>query len=102
MVSATRWMSTAVAVPYILCHPIDVPMDVDESGQNGNGSSRKRESIVTDQRRTKRHRSYCYHPPEALHDLEKLPGKEGLRAMPPFQQPPPEREPRHTGTVPVV
>jgi hypothetical protein len=30
------------------CHPIDVPMDVDEPGQNGNGSSRKRESIVTE------------------------------------------------------
>ena len=26
-------------------------------------------------------------PPEALHDVEKLPGKEGLRAMPPFQEP---------------
>jgi hypothetical protein len=25
-------------------------------------------------------------PPEALHDMEKLPGKEGLRAMPPFQE----------------
>jgi hypothetical protein len=25
-------------------------------------------------------------PPEALHDVEKLPGKEGLRAMPPFQE----------------
>jgi hypothetical protein len=28
-------------------------------------------------------------PPEALHDMEKLPGKEGLRAMPPFQELPP-------------
>jgi len=26
-------------------------------------------------------------PPEALHDMEKLPGKEGLRALPPFQEP---------------
>jgi hypothetical protein len=26
-------------------------------------------------------------PPEALHDVEKLPGKEGLRAMPPYQEP---------------
>jgi hypothetical protein len=26
-------------------------------------------------------------PPEALHDLEKLPGKEGLRAMPRYQEP---------------
>jgi hypothetical protein len=26
-------------------------------------------------------------PPEALYDVEKLPGKEGLRAMPPFQEP---------------
>jgi hypothetical protein len=26
-------------------------------------------------------------PPEALHDLEKLPGKEGLRATPPYQKP---------------
>jgi hypothetical protein len=25
-------------------------------------------------------------PPEALHDMEELPGKEGLRAMPPFQE----------------
>jgi hypothetical protein len=25
-------------------------------------------------------------PPEALHDMEKLPGKEGLGAMPPFQE----------------
>ena len=25
-------------------------------------------------------------PPEALHDMEKLPGKERLRAMPPFQE----------------
>jgi len=29
-------------------------------------------------------------PPEALHDMEKLPGKEGLRAMPPFQELPPQ------------
>jgi hypothetical protein len=26
-------------------------------------------------------------PPEALHDLKKLPGKKGLRAMPPYQEP---------------
>jgi hypothetical protein len=26
-------------------------------------------------------------PPEALHDMEELPGKEGLRAMPPYQEP---------------
>jgi hypothetical protein len=25
-------------------------------------------------------------PPEALHDMEELQGKEGLRAMPPFQE----------------
>jgi hypothetical protein len=25
-------------------------------------------------------------PPEALHDMEELPGKEGLRAMAPFQE----------------
>ena len=25
-------------------------------------------------------------PAEALHDMEELPGKEGLRAMPPFQE----------------
>jgi hypothetical protein len=25
-------------------------------------------------------------PPEALHDMEELPGKEGLQAMPPFQE----------------
>ena len=25
-------------------------------------------------------------PPEALHDMDELPGKEGLRAMPPFQE----------------
>jgi hypothetical protein len=25
-------------------------------------------------------------PPEALHDFEELPGKEKLRAMPPFQE----------------
>jgi hypothetical protein len=25
-------------------------------------------------------------PPEALHDMEELPGKEELRAMPPFQE----------------
>jgi hypothetical protein len=25
-------------------------------------------------------------PSEALHDMEELPGKEGLRAMPPFQE----------------
>jgi hypothetical protein len=28
-------------------------------------------------------------PPEALHDMEALPGKEGLRAMPPFKEPSP-------------
>ena len=28
-------------------------------------------------------------PPEVLHDMEELPGKEGLRALPPFQEPPP-------------
>ena len=28
-------------------------------------------------------------PPETLHDMEELPGKEGLRAMPPFQEPSP-------------
>jgi len=28
-------------------------------------------------------------PPEALHRMEELPGKEGLRAMPPFQEPSP-------------
>jgi hypothetical protein len=28
-------------------------------------------------------------PAEALHDMEKLPGKERLRAMPPFQEPSP-------------
>ena len=26
-------------------------------------------------------------PPEALLDMEELPGKEGLKAMPPFQEP---------------
>jgi len=25
-------------------------------------------------------------PPESLHDMEELPDKEGLRAMPPFQE----------------
>jgi hypothetical protein len=38
-------------------------------------------------------------PPEALHDLEKLPGKEGLRAMPPFQEPPRDREPPAAGRL---
>jgi len=30
-------------------------------------------------------------PPEALHDMKKLPGKEELRGMPPFQELSPER-----------
>jgi hypothetical protein len=33
-------------------------------------------------------------PPEALHDMEKLPGKERLRAMPPIKSPRPLRRDR--------
>ena len=36
------------------------------------------------------HKNCCWViPPEVLHDMEELPGKEGLRALPPFQEPPP-------------
>lgn len=42
------------------------------------------------------HQKNCWViPPEALHDIEKLPGKEWLRAMPPYGRTPSRSEELH-------